>query len=232
MRAPENGGESLSPGFRAHCDKADLSRVAALSDFEYARLRAAEAKRFNISVQWLDKARAEAQKKAAAQSAASASLCEHWNTEPNDVPEHGGVLLQALIERIRRHVVMTADQATVAALWVLLTWVHDKAVVHSPLFLATSPEANSGKTTLLGIVSLLVRNSLCSVSISGPALFRSIEKWQPTFVIDEADDALVDNQDLKSVINSGWTRGSSVIRCDPRLTTQSRIRRSARRLLA
>jgi hypothetical protein len=215
MRAPENGGESLSPGFRAHCYKADLSRLAALSDFEYARLRAAEAKRFNISVLWLDKARAEAQKKAAAQSAASASLCEHWNTEPNDVPEHGGVLLQGLIERIRRHVVMTADQAAVAALWVLLTWVHDKAVVHSPLFLATSPEANSGKTTLLGIVGLLVRNSLCSVSISGPALFRSIEKWQPTFVIDEADDALVDNPDLKSVINSGWTRGSSVIRCDP-----------------
>jgi hypothetical protein len=144
----------------------------------------------------------------------SIPLYEHWNTEPSDMDQDGSTLLQALVDKIRHHVVMTVDQATVVALWILLTWVHDKAVVHSPLFLATSPEANSGKTTLLGIITLLVRNSLCSVSISGPALFRSIEKWQPTFVIDEADSALVDNQDLKSVINSGWTRGQSVIRCE------------------
>jgi hypothetical protein len=161
-----------------------------------------EAKRFNISVQWLDSPRGSSVK-AAAQSAASASLCEHWNTEPNE-PEHGGVLLQALIERIRRHVVMTADRY-VAALWVLLTWVHDKAVVHRHCS-SNLAGGEQRQTTLLGIVGLC-SNSLCSVSISGPALFRSIEKWQPTFVIDEADDALVDNQDLKSVINSGWTVG-------------------------
>jgi hypothetical protein len=88
--------------------------------------------------------------------------------------------------------------------------------VHSPILLATSPEANSGKTTLLNLASYLVRNSLCSVSITGAALFRSIEKWRPTFVIDEADSVLVDNEDLKAVINSGWTRGQSVIRCDPK----------------
>jgi putative DNA primase/helicase len=63
--------------------------------------------------------------------------------------------------------------------------------------------------------SFLVRRALLSVSISGPALFRSIEKWCPTFVIDEADTVLVNNEDLKEVINSGWTRGQNVIRCDP-----------------
>jgi putative DNA primase/helicase len=52
------------------------------------------------------------------------------------------------------------------------------------------------------------------VSITGPALFRSIVKWCPTFVIDEADTALVNNDDLKEVINSGWTRGQGAVRCD------------------
>jgi len=61
----------------------------------------------------------------------------------------------------------------------------------------------------------LVRRSLVSVSIKGPALFRSIEKWQPTFVVDEADTAFANNDDLKEVVNSGWTRGQSVVRCDP-----------------
>jgi len=97
----------------------------------------------------------------------------------------------------------------------MFTWVHDKVAVHSPILLVTSPEPNCGKSTLLGVIGYLVRQSLVSVLIKGPALFRSIEKWHPTFVIDEADTALVNNDDLKEVVNSGWTRGPTVVRCHP-----------------
>jgi hypothetical protein len=38
-----------------------------------------------------------------------------------------------------------------------------------------------------------------------PPLFRSIAKWEPCLIVDEADDALSDNPDLRNVINSGWT---------------------------
>ena len=48
-----------------------------------------------------------------------------------------------------------------------------------------------------------MRCGLPNVSISGPALFRSIEKWTPCLIIDEADTTLVDNDDLRAVINSG-----------------------------
>src|SRR5262249_20636531 len=61
-------------------------------------------------------------------------------------------------------------------------------------------------------VSFIVRRSLLSVGISAAALYRSIERWHPTFVIDEADEAFVDNPDLRQVINSGWTRGQGVVR--------------------
>ena len=142
-------------------------------------------------------------------------LFPHWVVEPWDEPVEGSILLRAITERIRRHVILTQDQATAVALWIMLTWVHEQAAVHSPILLATSAEANSGKSTLLGLLGFLVRQALLSVSISGPALFRSIEKWGPTFVIDEADTSLVNNEDLKEVVNSGWTRGQSVIRCDP-----------------
>ena len=65
------------------------------------------------------------------------------------------------------------------------------------------------------MINFLARRSLLSVDISGAALFRSITKWQPTLIVDEADDVLVDNADLRSVINSGWTRGQGTIRCHP-----------------
>src|SRR5262249_19389000 len=85
----------------------------------------------------------------------------------------------------------------------------------SPILFVTSAEKDSGKSTLLGVVNFLARRSLQSVDITGAALFRSIAKWQPTLIVDEADDALADNVDLRSGINSGWTRGQGVIRCHP-----------------
>jgi hypothetical protein len=45
-------------------------------------------------------------------------------------------------------------------------------------------------------------------------LYRSIEKWGPTIVIDEADVAFVQNEDLRTAVNSGWTRGQGVLRCE------------------
>jgi hypothetical protein len=54
--------------------------------------------------------------------------------------------------------------------------------------LVSSAEPNSGKSALLGVIGFLARRTLFSVSITGPALFRSIEKWGPIFVLDENDN--------------------------------------------
>lgn len=87
------------------------------------------------------------------------------------------------------------------------------AAVHSPILLVTSPEANSGKTQLLSVVGFLVPRALLCVEISEATLFRSIELWQPTIIVDEADVILINNEPLRAVVNSGWTRGASVPRC-------------------
>ena len=129
-------------------------------------------------------------------------------------PIDGGILLRALKEAIRRYVFASDDQALAVALWIVFSWLHEH-VTHSPILFVTSAERDSGKTTLLGVINFLARRSLQSVDISGAALFRSITKWEPTLIVDEADDALVDNADLRSVINSGWTRGQGTIRCHP-----------------
>jgi uncharacterized protein DUF3631 len=140
-------------------------------------------------------------------------LYPHWDVMPSDGPVDTDGLLRDLTSEIKRYVATLGKRAIVPALWTMGTYVHE-AATHSPLLLATSPEPDSGKSTMLGVIGFLARRSLLSVSISGPALFRSIAKWQPTFIVDEADTALATNTDLKEVVNSGWTRGQGVIRCD------------------
>ncbi len=63
---------------------------------------------------------------------------------------------------------------------------------------------------MVSLVTHLVPRAVMGTGISEAALFRSIEKWQPTIIVDEADVLLIDNEPLRAVINSGWTRGSCV----------------------
>jgi putative DNA primase/helicase len=48
-------------------------------------------------------------------------------------------------------------------------------------------------------------------NISPPAMFRSIEKFQPTLIIDEADAFFSENEDLRGIINSGHTRPTAYV---------------------
>ena len=197
-----------------------IAELATLSRLQYAKRRAKTAKQLEITAGELDKIVAEARGAEALSS--SAGLYPHWNVDPSEEPVQGQALLQSLMDTLRKYVVMTSEQTLVVALWIVLSWLHERVAVHSPILLATSPLPDSGKTTLLKLVCFLVRNGLSSVSITGPALFRSIDKWAPTFALDDADLAFVRNDDLTEVVNSGWTRGDGIIRCDP-LTHDPRL---------
>ena len=165
-------------------------------------------KNLDITVQALDKV------VRAAKPHSEPPLFKHWEVEPSGQPVDAEHLITQILGRIRSHVVMTDEAERVVTLWTVMTWVHGRAAVHSPILLVTSPEPNSGKSTLLGVLTYLVRCSLPSVGITAAPLYRSIEKWQPTIIVDEGDTAFVNNDDLRAVVNSGWTRGTGVIRCE------------------
>jgi len=141
-------------------------------------------------------------------------LLEHWNVELCAEPVETEAVLFDVIGKLRKHVVMPYEEALAIALWVMLAWVHNDVATHSPILDITSAEPESGKTTTLGVVSFLVPRSIRSVEISDAALYRSIEVWHPTFVIDEFDNVLADDgkRQLRSVMNSGHTRGDGVLR--------------------
>jgi putative DNA primase/helicase len=190
---------------------AEVSRLAKLTNSDYERERKSAAKRLDMRVTVLDEM---VQKRQKAQLLAARPLFPHWQVEPWPHEVHGSTLIPDVISCIRRYVAMGSEAAIAVALWIVMTWVHERAATYSPILLVTSAEANSGKSTLLGVVGFLAHRSLLSVSISAAALYRSVEKWKPTLVIDEADTEFSRNDDLRAVVNSGWTRGQGVVRCE------------------
>jgi len=184
--------------------------LAGMTPLQYAQKLGAEAKKHRVPMRLLEKA-VEA---ARVEIEVEKLLEPHWEVKPADDPVDAAQLFAEIEARILRHVVMSKDFAFVAALWIGQTWIHEHAT-YSPILAITSAERDSGKSTLMGIIRFLVRRSLLSVGISAAALYRSIEKWSPTFVLDECDELFADNPDLLRVVNSGWTRGQGVVRCDP-----------------
>src|SRR5262245_34840058 len=127
-------------------DNAEIARLASLPLLEYGRARTAAADKLKISASWLDKLVTLERKKPQPDDKDEALLDPHWAVQPCDEPVDGVALLQDIAERVRTHVVMTEYQAAIVALWVVMSWVHDRAAVHSPILMVTSAEQDSGKS--------------------------------------------------------------------------------------
>jgi putative DNA primase/helicase len=124
-------------------------------------------------------------------------------------------LLDDLAKLIRRYVVIRIEELTAAVLFDAMCWIHNAVVTHSPVLGVTSPDPDSGKTTLLGVLGLLVPRPFRSAELTGAAAFRLIDREHPTMIIDEADDIFLRKKDLVHIINASWTRGTPIPRSLP-----------------
>jgi hypothetical protein len=48
-----------------------------------------------------------------------------------------------------------------------------------------------------------VPRGVAFIEVSAPVLFRMIERWHPTLIVDEADEAFKNTPELRAVINAG-----------------------------
>jgi putative DNA primase/helicase len=132
-------------------------------------------------------------------------------SEPWPAPVNGAQLLDDIATAIRDHVVMSDAARDTAALWVLHAYLLDRFLM-TPRLAITSPEKRCGKTTLLDVLGRLVFKALPTAHVTASAIFRVVEAYRPTLLIDEADTFLRDNDELRGVVNSGHRRGGSVLR--------------------
>jgi putative DNA primase/helicase len=63
----------------------------------------------------------------------------------------------------------------------------------------------------LTLLSALVPRACPACNITTAALFRAVEKWQPTLLIDEADTFLKNSDELRGVLNSGHQRANAYV---------------------
>jgi len=128
--------------------------------------------------------------------------------EPSEHPVNGADLLNSIMNRLTKHVILPDGAVAPIATWTLLTYCYDAFWI-CPILGVVSPLKRCGKTTLLEVILGMVNKGLPASNITSAVVFRVIEKYKPALLIDEADTFLKFNQELRGVVNSGHSKGSA-----------------------
>ena len=131
--------------------------------------------------------------------------------EPWYDPVEGASLAEEIRDNLRAHVIFASPtDADCAALWILGSYLMDTWRLW-PRLLITSPTKACSKSTLLEVLDAMTYRGFIASNASPAAIFRAIEAWQPTLLLDEADTWMKSNVELTGILNSGHTRRNARI---------------------
>ena len=126
-------------------------------------------------------------------------------------------LLDDVRDFIRRYIVVTDHEFVVLSLWVVHTYCF-QAFDYTPYINITSPTPGAGKSQLLRVLKLLVNKPESADMFTTAALTRTIDKYQPTLLVDEMDAFFAGNKDraetMRGILNGGFSRAGTVGLCD------------------
>ena len=80
-----------------------------------------------------------------------------------------------------------------------------------PKLLIKSPEHRCGKSTLLEVLDGTTHRALPASNITAASLFRTVDLFSPTLLLDEADTYMKDNEDMRGIVNSGHRKRTAFI---------------------
>ncbi len=191
-----------------------VAELGQLDAMAYDQRRKDEARKLGVRVTTLD---AQVQTYKAAhglldKERSNASGLKLTEPEPWDDPVDGCRLLDDLVAAFQRYLALPDGAAEALTLWVVHTHAHDAADV-SPRAAFTSPELGCGKSTSLAVLRRLVPRPLPASNISPAAVFRAVEAFRPTLLIDELDAVFTKggNDELRGILNSGHFRDMAFI---------------------
>jgi putative DNA primase/helicase len=213
LQSAERGAEVLDAKTQTASATADetkdqaIERLSLLSHTDYALERDTVAAKFDIPVTYLDLDVKEARRKRKRSSNDNAMFKD---AEPWEFPIDGPELFDEIRDTIKRYAVLPKHTDVAITLWSAFTYCIE-AVHVAPLLVITSPEKRCGKTTVLSLLRRMVRRPLAASNIKPAAMYRSIELWHPTLLIDEADTFLREDEELRGIINSGHTRDTAFV---------------------
>src|SRR5262245_20833010 len=132
--------------------------------------------------------------------------------DPEPWPEavDGAALLDDLAHTYRQFVSLPDGGAEAVALWIVFTYALDAFAV-APILALCSPLKRCGKTTTEELTAALAQRPLAAANITVAALYRTVEQFAPTLIVDEAETFLLTNLGLRGIINSGHTRATAFV---------------------
>lgn len=134
---------------------------------------------------------------------------ERLNIDKKDLGIHVYNVLRYTIDRF---IHCEPYQNTTIALWVIKSWCMPAFKV-APILAITALTKGAGKSQLFNLIGCLCHNPVSTSNITLAALFRYIEQYKPTVLIDEADTFLSRSEDLRGIVNAGFESTGCVIRC-------------------
>lgn len=184
-------------------DDAIIRHLATLSPLDYDRVRKDEAKALGVRAGTLDNMVAACKQE-------DGGGMDFVDVEPWQEPIELATLLTELSVTVRHFIICQQETADAVALWVAMTWVMDVVKI-APLAVITAPEKRCGKSLLLFLLGKLAYRPLTASNISPAAMFRAVEAWRPTLLIDEADSFVRTNEELRGIVNAGHSRESAYV---------------------
>jgi putative DNA primase/helicase len=140
--------------------------------------------------------------------------------EPWDRRVNGDAMISEIKGVIQRHTVMTDQEQLALALWIVNSHCHDLGR-HSPFLAFQSPTMRCGKSTALTMTSALVPKPMAVAHVTGPSLYRMIHEHSPTVLVDELDQVIHHNKDLRAVLNTAHNKQTAFV---PRVVQNAVVR--------
>lgn len=122
-------------------------------------------------------------------------------------------ILNDIVYEINRFIVCEPETAVAAALWIASTWLIESTKI-APIAIISAPEKRCGKSQMLDLFERLVKNPIKADNITPAVLFRIIELYQPTILVDEFDTFLAQDKELVGVFNGGIKPNGQTWRCE------------------
>jgi putative DNA primase/helicase len=192
---------------------AEIERLAKLSAVDYERARKEAAEKLGMRASILDRLVTGERTKLGfdKDDGKQGHAVTFPEPEPWPQPVDGAALLGDLASTIRSHVVMSDHARDISALWAVHTYLIKRFKI-SPKLSIRSPVRRCGKTTLLEVLAELVFRAWSTGSITKAALFRVIEMYHPTLLIDEIDTFVGEDEELRGMLNHGHKYDGTVTR--------------------
>ncbi|GEM_PF-2461411 len=139
-------------------------------------------------------------------------------TLPSGAEEYGGELdlYQEIRAFVHKYLDVSEDYESIAAFYPMLSWVHDAMPVIA--YLRAKGDWGVGKSRYLDVFRALCYRSISTTgAMSEAPIFRIMDAWKGTLIIDEGDfgKSRDSTAAMEKILVCGFERGKPIIRCNP-----------------